>query len=226
MFVCLFGCLFVCIYVPYSRPNGCADRDETWHALMSTQGVFLARSMSRSFTYACETDSNTKHPALCANTPPSERRSGGVRTPAAAPSSERNYNATNKTRRRRCRAANGAAAIVLRPEDGWLELVFNNTVSTCATNKALKLPLRLKVQWTAEERYMLIDQRLQSADDMIYGRFCHFSSPPPDISPPILDDSPRMVRHQDTSPPRLTHVRAKTILVMCTPETVWNRAPL
>jgi len=29
---------------------------------MSTQGVFLARSMSRSFTYACGTDRSTKHP--------------------------------------------------------------------------------------------------------------------------------------------------------------------
>jgi len=27
-----------------------------------TQGVFLARSMSRSFTYACGTDRSTKHP--------------------------------------------------------------------------------------------------------------------------------------------------------------------
>ena len=30
-YVCLFVCLFVMIYVPYSRPNGWADRDETWH---------------------------------------------------------------------------------------------------------------------------------------------------------------------------------------------------
>ena len=56
-----YVCLSVCIYVPYGRPNGWADRDQTWqltHALMSTQGVFL----SRSFMYACGSDRITKHP--------------------------------------------------------------------------------------------------------------------------------------------------------------------
>jgi len=28
-YVCLFVCLSVCIYVPYGRPNGWADRDQT-----------------------------------------------------------------------------------------------------------------------------------------------------------------------------------------------------
>ena len=32
------------------------------HTLTSTQGVFLARSMSRSFMYACGSDGITKHP--------------------------------------------------------------------------------------------------------------------------------------------------------------------
>ena len=27
----MFVCLFVCIYVPYGRPNGWADRHQTWH---------------------------------------------------------------------------------------------------------------------------------------------------------------------------------------------------
>ena len=27
----MFVCLFVCIYVPHGRPNGWADRDQTWH---------------------------------------------------------------------------------------------------------------------------------------------------------------------------------------------------
>jgi len=31
MFVCLFVCLSVMIYVPYGRPNGWADQDQTWH---------------------------------------------------------------------------------------------------------------------------------------------------------------------------------------------------
>ena len=48
----MFVSLSVCLFVPYGRPN----------ALMSTQGVFLARSVSRSFTYACESDRSTKHP--------------------------------------------------------------------------------------------------------------------------------------------------------------------
>jgi len=53
-------CLFVCSVWPAkwlgrSRPN-------LTHALMSTQGVFLARSMSRSLMYACGSDRITKHP--------------------------------------------------------------------------------------------------------------------------------------------------------------------
>ena len=28
----MFVCLSVCIYVPYGRPNGWADRDQTWHS--------------------------------------------------------------------------------------------------------------------------------------------------------------------------------------------------
>jgi len=79
-----YVCLSVCL--GRSRPN-------LTHALMSTQGVFLARSMSRSFMYACESDRSMKHLERCANTPPSKQSSGWVRTPAAAPPSERLRNA-------------------------------------------------------------------------------------------------------------------------------------
>ena len=55
----MFVCLFVCSVWPAKRLG--RSRRNLTHALMSTQGVFLARSMSRSFTYACGTDRSTKH---------------------------------------------------------------------------------------------------------------------------------------------------------------------
>jgi len=90
-YVCLFVCLFVCSVWPAKRLR--RSRRNLTHALKSTQGVFLARSMSRSFTYACESDRSMKHPERFANTPPSEQSSGWVRSPAAAPPSKRLRNA-------------------------------------------------------------------------------------------------------------------------------------
>jgi len=77
MFVCLFVCLYLCSVWPAkclgrSRPN-------LTHALMSTQGVFLSRSMSRSFMYACGSDRITKHPERCAKATPGERCSNYIR---------------------------------------------------------------------------------------------------------------------------------------------------
>ena len=60
MFVCLSVCLYLCSVWPAKRLG--RSRPNLTHALMSTQGVFLARSMSRSFMYACGTDRTTKHP--------------------------------------------------------------------------------------------------------------------------------------------------------------------
>ena len=91
MFVCLSVCRFVCSVWPAKRLG--RSRKNLTHALMSTQGMFLARSMSRSFAYACKSDRSTKHPERFANTPPSEQSSGWVRYPAAAPPSERLRNA-------------------------------------------------------------------------------------------------------------------------------------
>jgi len=61
------GVMFVCLSVsnlcsvwPAKRLG--RSRPNLTHALMSTQGVFLARSMSRSFMYACGSDRSTKHP--------------------------------------------------------------------------------------------------------------------------------------------------------------------
>jgi len=59
-YVCLFVCLFVCSVWPAKRLG--RSRRNLTHALMSNHGVFLARSMSRSFLYACGTDRSTKHP--------------------------------------------------------------------------------------------------------------------------------------------------------------------
>ena len=74
------------------------------HALMSTQGVFLARSISRSKTlmYACGSDrkpektARKRHLANDAQTTSARRRTTAEATP-----SERNYSATNEARRRR-----------------------------------------------------------------------------------------------------------------------------
>ena len=56
----MFVCHDLCSVWPAKRLG--RSRPNLTHALMSTQGVFLARSMSRSFTYACGTNRSTKHP--------------------------------------------------------------------------------------------------------------------------------------------------------------------
>jgi len=106
----MFVCLSVCFYVPYSRPNGWADRDQTRHALMSTQGVFLARSMSRSFVYACGTDRNTKHPESDTWRRLVELRPDDGGDIWRTITKLRNYSSTNKARRLRRRAASAAGA--------------------------------------------------------------------------------------------------------------------
>jgi len=84
------------------------------HALMSTQGVFLAWSMSRSFMYACGSDRITKHPERCAKATPGERCSNYVWRTGEAILGERlrnsvrttgNYSSSNEARHRRRRAA-------------------------------------------------------------------------------------------------------------------------
>ena len=71
MFVFLFVCLYLCSVWPAKRLG--RSRQNLTHALMSTPGVFLSRSMSRSFMYACGSDRITKHPERCAKAPPGER---------------------------------------------------------------------------------------------------------------------------------------------------------
>ena len=90
-YVCLFVCLFVCLYLCSVWPAkrlGRSRRNLT-HALMSTQGVFL----SRSFMYACGSDSITKHPERCSKATPGERLRNSVRTTG-------NYSSSNEARRR------------------------------------------------------------------------------------------------------------------------------
>ena len=93
MFVCLFVCLYLCSVWPAkwldrSRPN-------LTHALMSTQGVFLSRSMSRSFMYACGSDRITKHPERCTKATPGDG-GGDIRTSASrTPSGGRVITASN-----------------------------------------------------------------------------------------------------------------------------------
>jgi len=61
MFVRLFVCLYLCSVWRAKRLG--RSRPNLTHALMSTLGVFVARSLSRSFMYACGSDRSTKHPA-------------------------------------------------------------------------------------------------------------------------------------------------------------------
>jgi len=114
-----FVCLYLCSVWPAKRLG--RSRPNLTHALMSTQGLFLSRSMSRSFTYACGSDSITKHPARCAKATPGERCSNYVRRTGEATPGERlclrnsvrmtcNYSSSNEARRRRRRAASAKGA--------------------------------------------------------------------------------------------------------------------
>ena len=74
----MFVCLYLCSVWPAKRLG--RSRPNLTHALMSTQGVFLSRSMSRSFMYACGSDRITKHLERCAKATPGERLRNSVRT--------------------------------------------------------------------------------------------------------------------------------------------------
>ena len=109
-YVCLFVCLSVCSVWPAKRLG--RSRRNLTHALMSTQGVFLARSMSRSFVYACGSDRIAKHPesdtwrTLLKLRPedgeatPGERLRNSVRTTG-------NYSSSNEARRRAATPSGG-----------------------------------------------------------------------------------------------------------------------
>jgi len=125
MFVCLFVCLYLCSVWPdkwlgQSRPN-------LTHALMSTQGVFLSRSMSRSFMYACGSDRITKHPECCAKATPGERSNYVRRTGEATPGERLrnsvrttgNYSSSNEAKRRKRRAVSAKGAS-RTPSGGWV----------------------------------------------------------------------------------------------------------
>ena len=133
----MFGCLDVCLGVcplylcsvwPAKRLG--RSRPNLAHALTSTRGVFLSRSMSRSFMYACGSERITKHPERCAKATPGERCSNYVRRTGEATPGERlrnsvrttgtgHYSSSNEARRRRRPAARAPKARVeLRPEDG------------------------------------------------------------------------------------------------------------
>ena len=88
-------CLYLCSIWPAKRQG--QSRPNLTHALMSTQGAFLARSMSRSFMYVCGSDRSTKHLARCAKATPGERCSNYVRRTAEATPGERLRNSVQRT---------------------------------------------------------------------------------------------------------------------------------
>ena len=109
----MFVCHDLCSVWPAKRLGRLSPN--LTHALLSTQGVFLARSMSRSFAYVCGTDRSTKHPEHCAKATPGERCSNYVRTTVIT---------ARVTRRGTEQRA--AARVELRPEVGYLQLVYYN----------------------------------------------------------------------------------------------------
>jgi len=99
----MFVCLYLCSVWPAKRLG--RSRPNLTHALTSTQGVFVSRSMSRSFMYGCGSDRITKHPKAT----PGERCSNYVRRTGEATPGERlrnsvrttgNYSSSNEARRR------------------------------------------------------------------------------------------------------------------------------
>ena len=109
-------CLSVSMFRMAGQTAGPIETTLT-HALMSTQGVFLSRSMSRSFMYACGSDRITKRPERCAKATPGERCSNYVRRTGEATPGERlrnsvrttvNYSSSNEARRRAA-SAEGAS---------------------------------------------------------------------------------------------------------------------
>ena len=108
MFVCLFVCHDLCSIWPAKRLG--RSRQNLTHALMSTQGVFLARSLSRSLMYACGSDRITKHlqsdtwrtAHYGAHTTSGRRRRRHLASDYETPL---NYSSSNEARRHRRQAA-------------------------------------------------------------------------------------------------------------------------
>ena len=131
----MFVCLYLCSVWPAKRPG--RSRPNLTYALTSTQGVFLSRSMSRSFMYACGSDRITKHPKRCAKATPGERCSNYVRRTTKATPGERsrnsvrptgNYSSSNEARRRRRRAASTKGAS-RTPSGGRVVTASNNNIN-------------------------------------------------------------------------------------------------
>ena len=91
-----YVCLSVSMFRVAGQTAGPIETNLT-HALMSTQVVFLSRSMSRSFMYACGSDRITKHPECCAKATPGERCSNYVRRTREATPGEHLRNSVRTT---------------------------------------------------------------------------------------------------------------------------------
>ena len=112
------GIMFVCLYLCSVWPAKRLGRSRPiLTRTQSTQGVFLSRSMSRSFMYARGSDRITKHPERCAKATPGERCSNYVRRTGEATPGERlrnsirttgNYSSSKEARHRRRRAASAS----------------------------------------------------------------------------------------------------------------------
>jgi len=92
MFVCLS------VSVPYGRPNGWADRDQTWHTHSCPPRECFCQGQCQGHSCMRASDRITKHLERCAKATPGERLRNSVRTTG-------NYSLSNEARRCRRRAA-------------------------------------------------------------------------------------------------------------------------
>ena len=108
-YVCLSVCLYLCSVWPAKRLG--RSTPNLAHTLMPTQGVFLSRSMSRSFMCACGGDGSTKHPECATWRTLRELRLEDERLCNLC-----HYNCIEAGRG--AAGAEQRARVVLRPEDG------------------------------------------------------------------------------------------------------------
>ena len=146
-YVCLFVCLFVCIYVPYGRPKGWADQDQTWHTHSCPprecfwQGQCQGHSCMRAGVTELRNTRNAarkRHLAKAAQTTSGGRGKRHLANDYETPSGRRVIAAGSRRRRRRVtrRGAAGAeqrapkARVELRQEDGSLQLVTQSRINS------------------------------------------------------------------------------------------------
>jgi len=127
-----YVCLSVCIYVPYGRPNGWADRDQTWHTQSCPprecfcQGQCQGHSCMRAGMTELRNARNAvrkRHLANAAQTTSGGRGRRHLANAYETPSGR----SSNEARRRRRRAA--SAKGTSRTPSGWRVITASKLIS-------------------------------------------------------------------------------------------------